>query len=232
MRRELASVIDRKLICQDSRRSSPNVSQAAFEAADGDEAAIASAWLKTNIRVDESVTDEQLTACYEANKSMFSRPAAVRYEQLMAPLAKFASRDEAFMAIEYVRNKAMGLVQPPMASGRVKDVEAKTFDWTTRSDAPSARMAQTLFKLPVGVISDVLEGDDGWRVVRVLERRAAGPIPLELAVDAVRRQVLKERRQYMEEVYKRRLRSRAQVWTTFDQRDGKANRQRVLPLAD
>jgi hypothetical protein len=232
IRRELARVIDRKILCQEARRSSPNVSQAAFEAADGDEAAIARAWLKTNVRIDDTVTQDQLTACYEANKSMFSRPAAVRYEQLMAPMAKFSSREEAFAAIDYVRNKAMGVVQPPMANNRFKDVEAKTFDWTTRSDAPSARLAQALFKLPVGVISNILEDDDGWRAVRVLERRAAGPIPLELALDAVRRQVLKERREYMEEAYKRHLRSRAQVWTAFDQAAGKANRQGVLPLAD
>ena len=232
IRRELARAIDRKLICQEARRSSPNVSQAAFEAADSDEAAIASAWLKTNVRVDETITQEQLTACYEANKSMFNRPSAVRYEQLMAPMAKFSSRDEAFAAIEYVRNKAMGVVQPPMANNRIKDVETKAFDWATRSDVPSARLAQTLFRLPVGVISDILEDDDGWRVVRVLERRAAGPIPLELAIDAVRRQIVKERREYMEEAYMRRLQSRAQIWTAFDQRAGKVNRQGVLPLAD
>jgi hypothetical protein len=232
IRRELARAIDRKLMCQEARRSSPNVSQAAFDAADGDEAAIASAWLKTNVRVDETITQEQLTACYEANKSMFNRPSAVRYEQLMAPMAKFSSRDEAFAAIEYVRNKAMGVVQPPMANNRIKDVETKAFDWATRSDVPSARLAQTLFRLPVGVISDILDDGDGWRVVRVLERRAAGPIPLELAIDAVHRQIVKERREYMEEAYKRRLRSRAQIWTAFDQRAGKVNRQTVLPLAD
>jgi hypothetical protein len=232
IRRELARVIDRKILCQEARRSSPNVSQAAFEAADGDEAAIAIAWLKTKVRIDETVTQDQLTACYEANKSMFSRPAAVRYEQLIAPMAKFSSREEAFAAIDYVRNKAMGVVQPPMVNNRIKDVEAKTFDWTTRSDAPSARLAQTLLKLPVGVVSDIFEDDDGWRVVRVLERRAAGPIPLELALDAVRRQILKERREYMEEGYKRRLRSRAPVWTAFDQAAGKENRQGVRPLAD
>jgi hypothetical protein len=216
IRRELARVIDRKLICQEARRMSPNVSQAAFDAAEGDEAAIASAWLKGNIRVDETIKEADVTACYEANKSKFTRPAAVRYEQLMAPMAKFASADEARAAIEYIRNRAMGIAQPPMATNRTKDVEAKTFDWTTKSDAATARLAQALFNLPVGAISEIIEDGDAWRVVRVLERRAAGPVPLELAVDAVRRQILKERRDYMEEAYKRDVRRRARVWTAFD----------------
>jgi len=232
MRRELARVIDRKLICQEARRSSPNVSQAAFEVAEGDEAAIASAWLKSNIRVDDVVTEEQLKACYEANKPMFTRPAAIRFEQLTAPVTNFSSRDEAREAIEYVRNRAMGIVQPPMATNRIKAVEVETFDWTTRTEAPSVRLAKTLFSSAVGEISDVIEDGNAWRVVRVLERRAAGPIPLEFAVDAVRRQILKERREYMEEAYERDLRRRSQIWTAFDRPAGNAKRQGVLPLAD
>jgi hypothetical protein len=232
IRRELARVIDRKLLCQEARRASPQVTQAAFDAADGDEATIATAWLKGNIRVDETVTQEQLIACYRANWTRFEQPAAVRYEQLTAPVDRFASRDEAKAAIEVMRNRALGIPQPPFGTSRTKAVEAKTFDWTRKDQIPSARIAQMLFTMPIGAISEVIEGTDGWRVLRVLERHGAGPAPLESVADAVRLEILRERHDYLEEAYMRQLRGRARIWTAFDQSSPKAQVQGVRPLAD
>jgi hypothetical protein len=232
IRRELAKVVDRKLLCQEARRSSPNVAQTAFDTPDGDESAIATAWLKENLRVDETVSEVQLAACYRANMPMFRRPAEVRYEQLMAPMEKFSSRDEARSAIEYVRNRALGIPQPPFGASRMKAVEAKTVDWTRKDQVPSPTLAKTLFTLPIGAISEVIEDEDGWRVLRVLERQVAGPAPLELVVEEVRRQIIKERREYLQESYLRQLRSRARIWTAFDPASSKAQAQGIRPLAD
>lgn len=231
VRRELARVIDRRLMYQEARRSSSGVAQASFDAAEMDEAEVVDAWATEHFRIDETVTEEQLLACYQANPARFMRPAEIRYEQLMAPVAQFDSRDEAKAAIEYVRNRAMGIAQPPMGSNRFKAVEAKTFDWTRRDEIGSAKLAQTLFTLSIGAVSEVTEDADGWRVLRVLERHRAGPAPFELVVDAVRQQVLKERREYMQESYLRPLRSRAKIWTAFDG-SAKDKFQAVLPLAD
>jgi hypothetical protein len=230
--RELERVIDRQLLCQEARRASPQVTQAAFDAADGDEATIATAWLKGNIRVDETVTQEQLIACYRANWTQFQQPAAVRYEQLMAPMDQFASRDEAKAAIEYLRNRSLGIPQPPFGANRTKAVEARTFDWTRKDQVPSARIAQALFTMPIGAISEVIEETDGWRVLRVLERHGAGPAPLASVAQEVRQEILRERRDYLEEAYLRQLRGRARIWTAFDQSSPKAQVQGVRPLAD
>ena len=225
-------MIDRKLLCQEARRASPVVTRAAFAFGDGDEATIAAAWLNRNVQVDETVTQDQLCACYRANLANFQQPAAVRYEELLAPLDQFASGDEAQGAIEYVRNRALGIPQPPFGAAHLKGVEAKKFDWTRKNEIPSPRLAQTLFAMPVGGVSELLEDADGWRVLRVLERRAAGPAPLELVTDAVRQEILRERRAYLEEAYLRPIRSRARIWTAFDRTMPRAQVQGVRPLAD
>ena len=232
LRRELARVIDRKLLCQEARRSSSAVTQASFEEGRSDEAEILAAWGKDHLRIDETVTEEQLWACYQANPTKFVRPAEVRYEELWAPIAEYPSRDEAKAAIEYVRNRAMGMSQPPMAASRLKAVEAKTFDWTSRDRFASSKLARTLFTQSIGAVSEVTEDANGYRVLRVLERHAAGLAPFELVVEAVRQQVLKERRDYMQESYLRPLRSRAKIWTAFDSHAAKGGGQRILPLAD
>ena len=112
----------------------------------------------------------------------------------------------------------------------MKAVEAKTVDWTRKDQLGSPALAKALFMLPIGAISEVIEDADGWRVLRVLERHATGPAPLELVVDAVRQQIIKERRDYLQESYMRQLRSRARVWTAFDQVSSRA--PGVRPLAD
>ncbi len=232
VRRELARVIDRKLLYQEARQSSSAVIPASYNDGGPDEAQVVAAWAKDCLRIDEKVTEEQLWACYQANPTKFMRPPEVRYEQLWAPVAEYPSREEAKAAIEYVRNRAMGIPQPPMGASKLRAVEAKTFDWTSRDKIATDKLARTLFTLSIGGVSELIEDADGWRVLRVLERHAGGPAPFELVVDAVRQQVLKERRDYMQESCLRPLRSRAKIWTAFDGQSDKGVGKGILPLAD
>ncbi len=78
-------------------------------------------------------------------------------------------------------------------------------------------------------MSPVLDTGDAWRVVRVLERHAAGPAPFELVSELVKQQIIHERRAYLEEAYIQQLRGQAHVWTTFDQ-PSQAQPSQVKPL--
>ncbi len=216
IRRELVAVIDRKLICQAAHRAAPEVAQAAFDASQGDEASIAGAWLRGQTRVDDTITQDQLQACYVATQAKYPRPAEVRYEQIVAKLDNFATRDEAQFAIEYARNRALGIRQAAAAGQRLQALQAQTSDWTRRETIDSADVARSLFSMPVGSISAIFTGADGYHVYRVLERRNAGPAPLETVIELVREDVLIQRRAYLEEAYISQLRARARVWTAFD----------------
>ena len=215
LRRELARVADRKLLSQEARRIGPQINQASFQAAGNDDNALAAALLAAVVRVDTNITQQQLWACYRVNQAKYNRPAEVRFEQVSAPLNRFPSRDAAIAAMIYVRNRALGVAvgEPP---ANIASIEVQTMGWTRRDDIPSPEAADLLFRMPIGNITPLLDAGDALRMDRVLERHAAGPAPLEMITDVVRQQILRERREYLEQAYLSQLRSRAQVWTIFD----------------
>ena len=215
IRRELIRMIDRKLVCQEARRAGPQVVAATFNSAGDDEAALATSWLQSAVQVDGDISPAELLAYYRANLAKYPQPAEVRYEQVTARFDRFSSREEALAAIDYARNRALGINSaPPKAN--LSGLEVQTLSWTRREEIASPEVAGELFRLPVGATSPVLETAGAWRVVRGLERHSAGTAPLELVSGLVRQQILHERRAYLEEAYLRQLRSRARVWTVFD----------------
>lgn len=215
IRRQLARVADRKLLCQEARRVGPEINQASFEAAGNDESALAAALLASVVRVDTTITSQQLSACYRVNQAKYMLPAEVRFEQVSAPVNRFASREAAAAAMVYVRNRALGIPvgQPP---ANLDAIEVQTMGWTRREEIFSPEAADLLFRMPAGGITPLLDAGDALRMDRVLERRAAGPAPLERITDVVRQQILRERHEYLEQAYLNQLRSRAKVWTVFD----------------
>jgi hypothetical protein len=215
IRRQLAHIADRKLLSQEARRIGPQIAQASFQAAGNDEDALAAALLAAVVRVDTNITPEQVWACYRMNQSKYVRPPEVRFEQVSAPLARFKSRDEAIAAMTYVRNRALGVRvgQPP---ANIEAVEVETMGSTRSDEIASPEAADLLFRMPIGGITPLLDAGDALRMDRVLERHAAGPAPLEMITDVVRQQILRERKEYLEQAYLNQLRSRAQVWTIFD----------------
>ncbi len=230
-KQELSRAIDRKLLCQEARRAAPEIVQAAFDASP-DEASVATAWLRAQTPRDDAVTREQMLVYYRANLGKYQRPMAVRYEQVIARDAQFTSREEAQFAINYIRNRALGVPQAVVAANRLQAVEVRTADWTEPSTVSSAQLAQALAALPVGAVSQAFEEDGLWRVVRVLERRPAGPAPIELFAEPIRQDILQTRHQYREEAYLRQLRSRAHVWTAFDPPEARAQLQAVRPAGE
>ncbi len=215
IRRQLAHVVDRKLLSQEARRIGPQINQASFQAAGNDEQALATALLASVVRVDPNITQDQLWACYRVNQAKYIRPPEVRFEQVTARLDRFQSRDEAIAAMNYLRARALGQPtgQPP---AHLEAIEVQTMGWTRRDTIPSPDAADLLFRLPIGGITPLLDTGDAMRMDRLLERHAAGPAPLEMVTEEVRQQILRDRHEYLEQAYLSQLRSRAQVWTIFD----------------
>jgi hypothetical protein len=229
IRRQLARVVDRKLLSQEARRIGPQVNQVSFQAAGNDEEALATALLASVVRVDTNITQDQLWACYRVNQAKYIRAPEVRFEQVTARLDRFQSRDEAIAAMNYLRARALGQPtgQPP---AHLEAIEVQTMGWTRRDVIPSPDAADLLFRLPIGGITPLLDTGDAMRMDRLLERHIAGPAPLEMVTEEVRQQILRDRHEYLEQAYLTQLRSRAQVWTIFD--PPRAELKMVRPIED
>ena len=99
-----------------------------------------------------------------------STPTEFRWEQLTAPRNRFESAERARQALAYVRRSALG--QPAIRPDDFdpKAVVVRTFDWTRPEQAPSAPIAQALFRLPISQPSDVVEDEAGWHLLLVHQR--------------------------------------------------------------
>lgn len=95
----------------------------------------------------------------------------IRWEHVVAPVGNFTSRGRARRAIEYFRNRAIGV-----RSRRPNDWDPKRFQirvhgWTAESSIAPEKLARLIRALPVGRVSVIIEDRDAFHMVRVLERR-------------------------------------------------------------
>lgn len=107
----------------------------------------------------------------------------VLWESVTAPFDKFASKTQSWAAMVYFRKRAKRIqASPPPGFVRSK-LNVQTRRWTKWADLDSLKLKQSLVSLPIGRISPVIAGEEGYLIVRVLKRkvpaktRAIQPIP-------------------------------------------------------
>ena len=94
----------------------------------------------------------------------------IRWESASVNIYRFESKAQARSVIEFVRQKAIGMnpTAPPEAD--LKHVSTRQMGWSRPQDIRSSELSETLFELPVGQISRVIEVGDQLMICRVLEK--------------------------------------------------------------
>ena len=72
-----------------------------------------------------------------------------------------------------------------------------------------------IFSLPVGVMSKILQDDDGFHIVRVIERKDAGRTSFVDAQGGIREKIQETRRDAEVKEYLERLKNETYVWNYF-----------------
>jgi hypothetical protein len=184
-------------------------------------------WLKKQIEDDE-IPYADIVAYYKNNPTKFDHEAVAKWEQLTARFDRFATKQEAWQAIcrmgndvlhgsptafaEVARAASQG---PTAASGGQRD-------WTTKGSLKSTRLDEALFgtaqllPLPVGVMSEVLEDEDGYHIIRIIERKDAYRTPYLEAQVEIKKLLQEEQYNHKREAYLTKLRQQNPVWTIFD----------------
>jgi parvulin-like peptidyl-prolyl isomerase len=91
------------------------------------------------------------------------------------------------------------------------------FDGTSQGSLRSKVLDAAIFTLPLNQLSSVLEDEDGFHIVRVLERRDAGRTPFETCQGEIKEKLKKEHVDQQKAAYLADLRERTPVWTVFDE---------------
>ena len=98
-------------------------------------------------------------------------------------------------------------------------------DWTAKDSLVSDVLDKAIFELPVGRLSDILIDDQGFHVVRVIERRGGGYVPFTEAQKEIRENIIKERKQTEAKEYIARLKKDAFVWNYFESQVADKNKR-------
>ena len=191
------------------------------------ERVIASEWIRTKVKINEEVSPEEMLEYYQAHLTDFDFPSKARWEELMVRKSRFADPREAYAEIATWATKcgsadaANGVRGPAFAevakakSDGFKAKEGGQHDWTTKGALKAVAIDQALFSLEIGQMSPILESDEGFHIVRVLERQEAGRKPFKDVQPEIREKLKEQRFQAGIEQYLTKLRRDARVWTAF-----------------
>lgn len=189
---------------------------------------IASEWVRTKVKVDEKVTPDELYEYYQAHGADFDYPTQARWEELMVRKERFASPREAYAEMARLGNQAWQAAssagnpsQPvfsELAKAKSHGYNAKQggkYDWTTQGALKARAIDRALFSLEIGRMSRILESEDGFHVVRVLERKLAGRKPFTEVQNEIRDKLKDQRFRKAVAEYIDTLRQDARIWTAY-----------------
>ncbi|MEO7794255.1 MAG: peptidylprolyl isomerase [Thermoanaerobaculia bacterium] len=158
------------------------------------------------------VTSEEIAAFYEAHREEFLTPERIRAAWIfLAVSAKadaaqvektrqrlVAARDEATKLPDSTRN--FGEIAKRYSEDAATRYVGGEMGWLYAGQAESYRWGPALvnaaFALPVpGALSEIQRHEKGWYLLKLVEREAAKPAPIEKLAPGIRSRIQKERRE-------------------------------------
>jgi peptidyl-prolyl cis-trans isomerase SurA len=183
--------------------------------------------IKDRVKVDLP----ELLKYYEAHKrdKEFDRPAQIVWREIVVEVGRYPRREDA-------RRKVEALDQALKRGADFAELARTQSDGPTRSREQGGRMQtspgtygvasvnRALESLPAGQLSDILEGPTSFHIVRVEQRRAAGPAPFSELQDRIRSTLLEKKYQSERAAFLQKLWDQTPVSTIFDETESDPRR--------
>jgi peptidyl-prolyl cis-trans isomerase C len=156
-------------------------------------------FMETQIEPQITVTTDEMAAFYDANPQMFERPDVVRARHILIrvqPDSTPAEKNEARARAEAARQRVIDGEDFATVAREVSEgTEASNggdMGFFARGEMMPA-LTDAVFALEVGQISDIIETQFGFHILKVEEKRAASKISYEEAQSQVRQLLIGER---------------------------------------
>ncbi len=182
---------------------------------------LAGSWLNEHTKNEpQPATHEEMLTYYKLHASNWDSPARARWEQLTAKFANFNSKQEAYSNLARWGNEVMrGAPFAAVAKAHSQDVaadEGGVHDWASQGSLRSSVLDAALFALPEGHLSQILEDEDGFHIIRVVEREAAKRAPFTEVQSEIKKTLKDGSKEKRQADYLAKLRERIPVSTIFD----------------
>lgn len=196
------------------------------------ERTIASEWLRQKSPKPKEVTYDQLVEHYQEHVKLgeYDNEAKAQWEEMMVRFDQFdGDRNAAYRAMAEIGNEVWAHVvaNPDLRGPAFTELAVKKshgftakkggqHDWTTKGALRSKQLDEALFSLEVGQMSNIIESDQGFHIVRVLKREEAGRTPFTKAQADIRKKLEAEQKNQLVRAEVERMRKACTIWTVFD----------------
>jgi parvulin-like peptidyl-prolyl isomerase len=183
---------------------------------------MALSWLAQQIKDEvQEVTHEQMLHYYREHQSEWETPARARWEQLTVKFQNYDSKAAAHDALARWGNEVFrGAPFASVAKAHSQDPlaeEGGAHDWVGQGSLRSTVLDEALFKLPVGTLSQIIEDDDCYYIIRVVERADAKRTPFNEVQPEIKKILQNGDKDQQRNTYLAKLRERVPVMTIFDE---------------
>jgi peptidyl-prolyl cis-trans isomerase SurA len=175
--------------------------------------------IKDRLKVDLP----ELLKYYETHKhhKAWDRPAQIHWREIVVEAGRYPSRQDARRKIEALhqalgRGADFAALAKAQSDGPTRSREQGGLMQTSPGTYGVAAVNQALDSLPAGQISGILEGPTSFHIVRVEQRRTAGPAPFSELQDQIRSTLLERKYQAERTAYLQKLWDQTPVSTIFD----------------
>jgi parvulin-like peptidyl-prolyl isomerase len=184
------------------------------------EKTIATQWFQSKIKVSEDYTPEEMLEYYRAHLTDFDITAQARWEELMVRFDRYPTKPAAWQEIaalgdQVLRGAPLAEVAKARSQGPTAS-EGGAYEMTTKGSLACAELDTALFGLPVGRMSQIIESDRGYHILRVVERIDAGRTSFPEAQSEIRKKLKNERFKKQMQEYLGQLKAQIPVRTIFD----------------
>ncbi len=180
---------------------------------------VGSTFLNEQIPKNVPVTPIQLLDYYRDHGEEFDKPARAKWEQLSVLFSKHESKAAADAAIRAMGNEALfgGNMQAVAKKSSEEPLASKggLHDWTRKGSLRSKVLDEAIFSLPVNKMSQIIEDDVGYHIVRVIEREEAGRTPFSQAQEEIKEKIQDRKREEMHERLVQKIRQAVPVWSIY-----------------
>jgi hypothetical protein len=191
--------------------------------------------VRDQVNLNPEVSHQEMIDYYREHISEFGIQAKARFEVLTVRFDRFPSKEAAWQAIAAMGNEVYFGAQFSTVAKRGSQepnaAKGGEYGWTTKGSLASEVIDQAIFTLEVGKLSQILEDQRGFHIIRVIERTDAGQVPFVEAQAKIKEAIIAAKKDKELKAYAAGLKTKTPVWTVYDAAAQTAERPSATNLA-